>query len=85
MRTIDGRKRIVYAVAPLAGRHPAAGVREAQSDRCGDAARRSAPARLEALKGDRAGQWSSRVNDQWRVCFCWLGADADDVEIADYH
>ena len=41
--------------------------------------------RLEALKGDRAGHWSIRVNDQWRVCFRWLGADADDVEIVDYH
>ena len=41
--------------------------------------------RLEALKGDRAGHWSIRVNDQWRACFRWLGADADDVEIVHYH
>jgi len=41
--------------------------------------------RLEALKGDRAGQWSIRINDQWRVCFRWDGADAHDVEIVDYH
>ena len=41
--------------------------------------------RLEALKGDRAGQHSIRVNDQWRVCFVWTGSDAIDVEIMDYH
>jgi toxin HigB-1 len=41
--------------------------------------------RLEALKGDRKGQWSIRINDQWRVCFCWGDGDANDVEIVDYH
>jgi proteic killer suppression protein len=41
--------------------------------------------RLEALRGDRAGQYSIRINDQWRVCFVWTGADAEDVEITDYH
>ena len=41
--------------------------------------------RLEALKDDRAGQQSIRVNDQWRVCFRWQGQDAFDVEIVDYH
>lgn len=41
--------------------------------------------RLEALKGDRAGQYSIRINDQWRVCFRWVEAAADDVEIVDYH
>ena len=41
--------------------------------------------RLEALKGDRAGQHSIRVNDQFRVCFRWTGAGAEDVEIVDYH
>ena len=41
--------------------------------------------RLEQLKGDRAGQWSIRVNDQFRICFRWTGADAEDVEIVDYH
>lgn len=40
--------------------------------------------RLEALKGDRLGQYSIRVNDQWRVCFVW-NAGAYDVEIVDYH
>lgn len=41
--------------------------------------------RLELLKGDRAGQYSIRVNDQWRVCFRWTAGNADDVEIVDYH
>lgn len=41
--------------------------------------------RLESLKGDRAGQWSIRINDQWRICFRWIEGDAVDVEIADYH
>ena len=41
--------------------------------------------RLEALKGDRAGQYSVRINDQWRVCFRWTEAGPADVEIVDYH
>lgn len=41
--------------------------------------------RLEALKGDRSGQYSIRINDQWRVCFRWTAAGAEDVEIVDYH
>ncbi|MBV9217470.1 MAG: type II toxin-antitoxin system RelE/ParE family toxin [Acidobacteria bacterium] len=41
--------------------------------------------RLEALKGDRIGQHSIRINDQYRVCFRWTGQDAEDVEIVDYH
>jgi len=41
--------------------------------------------RLEALKGDRKGQHSIRINDQWRICFKWRSGDAYDVEIADYH
>ena len=41
--------------------------------------------RLEALKGDRKGQHSIRVNDQWRICFVWRDGDADDVEVVDYH
>ena len=42
--------------------------------------------RLEALKGDREGQHSIRINDQWRICFVWDGeGGADDVEIVDYH
>lgn len=41
--------------------------------------------RLEALTGDRQGQHSVRINDQWRVCFAWRDGDAYDVEIVDYH
>lgn len=41
--------------------------------------------RLESLKGDRARQYSIRINDQWRVCFRWTDAGAEDVEIVDYH
>ncbi|HQV50210.1 MAG: type II toxin-antitoxin system RelE/ParE family toxin [Dokdonella sp.] len=41
--------------------------------------------RLEALKGNRAGQHSIRINDQWRACFRWTAAGAQDVEIVDYH
>ena len=40
---------------------------------------------LEALKGDRKGQHSIRINDQWRICFRWTRGGPDDVEIADYH
>jgi proteic killer suppression protein len=41
--------------------------------------------RLEKLRGDREGQWSIRVNDQYRICFRWDGKDAWEVEIVDYH
>lgn len=41
--------------------------------------------RLEALKGERRGQHSIRINDQWRVCFTWREGGAEDVEIVDYH
>lgn len=41
--------------------------------------------RLEKLKGERAGQYSIRINEQWRVCFCWEDGDAHDVQIVDYH
>lgn len=41
--------------------------------------------RLEKLKGDRAGQHSIRINQQWRICFAWRSGDAHDVEIVDYH
>ena len=40
---------------------------------------------LESLKGDRAGQYSIRINDQWRICFTWGEGNAWDVEIVDYH
>jgi toxin HigB-1 len=41
--------------------------------------------RLERMRGDRAGQHSIRINDQWRICFRWHEGDAYDVEIVDYH
>ncbi len=40
---------------------------------------------LEALAGDRKGQYSIRINEQWRICFVWRDGDAYDVEIVDYH
>ena len=43
------------------------------------------PGRLEALKGTRQGQWSIRINDQWRICFRFEAGNAFDVEIVDYH
>ncbi len=47
---------------------------------------RSPPSnRLEKLSGDRSGQYSLRINDQWRVCFEWVDGDAYNVEIVDYH
>jgi proteic killer suppression protein len=41
--------------------------------------------KLESLKGDREGQWSIRINDQWRICFVWKDSNAYQVEITDYH
>ena len=41
--------------------------------------------RLERLRGDRTGEWSIRINDQWRVCFRWREGDAHEVGIVDYH
>ena len=41
--------------------------------------------RLEQLRGKRAGQWSIRINDQWRICFNWEEGEARNVEIVDYH
>ena len=47
---------------------------------------RAPPAnRLEKLTGDRMGQYSIRINDQWRICFEWVEGDAQNVEIVDYH
>lgn len=50
-----------------------------------DDLRRPPGNRLEALRGDREGQHSIRINDQWRVCFVWTPMGARDVEIVDYH
>ena len=56
-------------------------------DAAGDLATLRVPPgnRLELLRGDRAGQYSIRINDQWRICFAWKDGDAYNVEIADYH
>ena len=50
-----------------------------------EALRRLPSNHLEALSGDRQGQYSIRINRQWRICFRWEGEDAFDVEIVDYH
>ena len=41
--------------------------------------------RLERLRGDRSGQYSIRINDQWRLCFVWVESNAMEIEIVDYH
>ena len=41
--------------------------------------------RLELLRGDRAGQWSIRINDRFRICFVWVDGNAEEVQIVDYH
>jgi proteic killer suppression protein len=41
--------------------------------------------RLEALAGDRKGQYSNRINDQYRICFVWVDTEPDEIEIVDYH
>jgi toxin HigB-1 len=41
--------------------------------------------RLEALKGNRKGQFSIRINDRWRICFKWINCNCEDVQIVDYH
>lgn len=53
--------------------------------RCLEDVRQPPGNRLEALKGDRQGQHSIRVNDQWRICFAWRDGGVYDVEIVDYH
>jgi proteic killer suppression protein len=61
-------------------------LRQIDASRTIDDLRKPPANRLEALKGNRAGQMSIRINDQWRICFRWTkGGDAVDVEIVDYH
>jgi len=50
-----------------------------------DELRRIPGNRLERLRGDRSGQYSIRINNQWRICFAWTDANAHGVEITDYH
>jgi proteic killer suppression protein len=54
------------------------------ANRLGDL-RATPGSRLERLGGDRAGQYSMRINDQWRLCFSWHDGEAHDVEVCDYH
>ena len=60
-------------------------LRQLDASRTMDDLRNPPGNRLEALSGDRAGQMSIRINDQWRLCFIWRDGDAIDVEIDDYH
>lgn len=79
-RAAPGRRwRARCALRKLAMLHAAADLSDLRPPKATPATR------LEALKGDRAGQHSLRINDQWRLCFTWKGGDAYDVEIVDYH
>ena len=60
-------------------------LRQLEISNCLDDLRVPPGNRLEELKGDRKGQHSIRINDQYRVCFVWTDAGAEDVEIVDYH
>jgi len=60
-------------------------LRQLDASRTMDDLRNPPGNRLEALSGDRAGQMSIRINEQWRLCFIWRDGDAIDVEIDDYH
>lgn len=78
---LTGRSRKYVGIARTAAR------RLGQLDfaTCLDDLRNPPGNRLEKLKGDRAGQYSLRINDQFRVCFTWRNNEARDVEIVDYH
>ncbi len=74
------------SAVPAASRGPLRQHRAPGAAQAEAAGPRAPPAnRLEQLKGDRAGQWNLRVNDQLRICFHWTGSDAEGVEIVDYH
>ena len=60
-------------------------LKDAQTERVSNSLRVPPGNRLEKLTGDRVGQHSIRINDQYRICFVWTDGSADDVEIADYH
>jgi proteic killer suppression protein len=79
----DGRfvRRIPKQAAPLAARK----LNQVQGAGCLGDLRIPPGNRLEAMKGDRKGQHSIRINDQWRVCFRWTTAGPDAVVIVDYH
>ena len=92
IRSFRGKVATALWAGQHAARFPADLVRIAQRKlRMVDAAttvtdlRQPPGNRLEPLRGDRIGQWSIRINDQWRVCFRWHDGNAEDVEIVDYH
>jgi proteic killer suppression protein len=60
-------------------------LRQLDASRALDDLRNPPGNRLEPLGGNRSGQMSIRINDQWRICFAWADGDASDVEIVDYH
>lgn len=74
-------RRIPKQVAPLAARK----LNQVHAAGSLDDMRIPPGNRLEALKGDRKGQHSIRINDQWRICFRWTNAGPEAVEIVDYH
>lgn len=74
-------RRIPRALAPVAARK----LNQVHAADCLDDLRIPPANRLEALKGDRKGQHSIRINDQWRICFIWKNGAAEAVEITDYH
>lgn len=78
---LTGRSRKFGAIARVAARRLGA----LDFAICLDDLRDPPGNRLEKLRGDRSGQFSLRINDQYRVCFTWQGSDAKDVEIVDYH
>ena len=87
----DKRTRELFLNLHAKGIHPDLAVRAARRmdyvnhSTCLQDLRVPPSNRLEALKGDRKGQYSIRVNDQWRICFRFQDGDAYDVEFADYH
>lgn len=74
-------RRIPKQVAPLAARK----LNQVHAAGSLDDMRIPPGNRLEALKGDRKGQYNIRINDQWRICFRWTNAGPEAVEIVDYH
>ncbi|MDO6964940.1 type II toxin-antitoxin system RelE/ParE family toxin [Rhizobium alvei] len=92
IRSFKGQMTALVAKGQIAKGFPANVVRSAQRklkmlDEAGEIADLLSPPgnRLEALKGDRKGQYSIRINDQWRTCFVWTEDGPRDVEIVDYH
>jgi proteic killer suppression protein len=88
---VDRRTAAIFAGLMVKGLPPAIQQRAKAKLHAVDAAaivedlRQPPGNRLERLKGDRAGRYSIRINDQWRICFAWRDGHAWDVEIVDYH